>query len=247
MRRHVLIPAVVAAAAMALTGCSSDGSDASTDTTAESTTIESPSAEASTPEATDAPAAGGDGGSVSSEEWLSAVTEAEAAFLDSAGDRALRVQIEVTDTQEGSVTADSTYNPDDTFVATSNTTTPLGTIGTMRVACTVEACYYADENGEWTQTDRSAVERPEAGALAVALKELESSGSVVHTIDGSTYTVELEIPEAEGQPGGTASLVETISDTELATTLIVKIGEDASTTSSTTTFVDPAPLPNDLP
>lgn len=242
MRRLVLMPATAALAVLVLAGCSSsdDAPEPTASAASESVAAEEPAGEA----AADAPATGA---TVTGEEWLAAITEAEAAFFDAAADRALHVSIEVSDTQQGTAIADTTYNPDDTFVATSTMTAPDGTASTMDVACTVEKCFQRADGGEWTEADRSLVERPVAGAIATALQELEATGTVTHTMGDGTFTAEVDVPEAEDTPGGTASLTETITDTEMSTTMLVNVGTDSSTTTSTMTFTDPAPLPDDLP
>lgn len=249
-RRHLLALASAAAAVtLTVAGCSSsDTSDAGAATPeADASSAEASSAapEDSVPEVAVDPTMGLD--SVTGEEWLTSITDAEATFFDSAGDQALSVVINVTDTQQGTVSADTTYNPDDTFVATSTMTTLDGTESTMDVACTVDLCYQRADGGEWTEADRSLVERPVPGAIAAALQDLESSGTVTHGMGGGTFAVAVDIPEAEGQPAGTASLTETITETEMVTAMVVNVGAESSTTSSTMTVGDPVALPDDLP
>lgn len=260
MRRRTLIPlTAVALAALALTACSSDDTAADPEAAASSAAAsddkagseaeadDTPADEAGATTAPDAASVLGDLPTVSGEEWLTAITDAEGVFFDSAGDRALKVSIEVTDTVQGLATAETTYNPDDTFVATSTMAGPDGTASEMRVACTADACFRSADGGPWEETDRSLVERPVPGAVAAALQDLESSGTVTHGMADGTFAVAVDIPEAEGQPAGTASLTETITDTEMTTAMVVNVGPDSSTTRSTMSLGDPAPLPDDLP
>lgn len=261
MRRTTLVPfAAVALAALTLTACSSDDTAgepgaaaspaAASDETADSTTApdEAPTDEiGDDATAPDAASILGDLPTVSGDEWLAAITDAEGVFFDSAGDQALNVSIEVTDTAQGTATAETTYNPDDTFVATSTMTTPDGTTSEMRVACTPDACFRSADGGPWEETDRALVERPVPGAVAAALQDLESSGTVTHAMADGTFAIAVDIPEAEGQPAGTASLTETITDIQMTTAMVVNVGADSSTTRSTMSVGDPAPLPDDLP
>lgn len=238
MHRRTLVPlAAVALAALSLTACSS--SDSASEPAADEAVADTAPA--------DATSILGDLPTVSGDEWLSAITEAETAFFDSAGDRALKVSIEVTDSTQGIATAETTYNPDDTFVATSTMAGPDGTASEMRVACTADSCFRSADGGPWEETDRSLVERPVPGAVAAALQDLESSGTVTHAMADGTFAVAVDIPEAEGQPAGTASLTETITDTQMTTAMVVNVGPDSSTTRSTMSLGDAAPLPDDLP
>lgn len=256
MRIRTLAPlAAVALSALALTACSSaDSASEPTADTASEATVET---DAGTTDTTGAETAGdatadttsvlGDLPAVSGDEWLTAITDAEGVFFEAAGDRALKVSIEVTDTAQGIATAETTYNPDDTFVATSTMAGPDGTTSEMRVACTADACFRSADGGPWEETDRSLVERPVAGAVAAALQDLESSGTVTHAMADGTFAVAVDIPEAEGQPAGTASLTETITNTQMTTAMVVNVGPDSSTTRSTMSLGDAAPLPDDLP
>ena len=257
MNRRTLVPlAALALMALSLTACSSS------DTTSSGDSASEPASDAASP-ATDVPAEGvtapaeasadtatsvlGDLPTVSADEWLTAITDAEGVFFDSAGDQALKVSIEVTDTTQGTATAETTYNPDDSFVATSTMTTPDGSASEMRVACTADACFRSADGGPWEEADRSLVERPGPGAVAAALQDLQSSGTVTHAMADGTFAVAVDIPEAEGQPAGTASLTETITDSEMVTAMVVKVGPESSTTKSTMTLGAPAALPDDLP
>ncbi len=256
MRIRTLAPlAAVALTALALTGCSGNdsASELTTDAASEAAvetdtgTTDTTGAEAAGDVTTDPTAVLGDLPTVSGDEWLTAITDAERVFFDSAGDQALKVSIEVIDTAQGIATAETTYNPDDTFVATSTMTGPDGTSSTMDVACTADTCFRRVDGGPWEETDRSQVERPVPGAVAAALQDLESSGTVTHAMADGTFAVAVDIPEAEGQPAGTASLTETITDTTMVTAMVVNVGPDTSTTRSTMSLGEPAPLPEDLP
>jgi outer membrane murein-binding lipoprotein Lpp len=225
MRRTALLPIAAAAlAGLALSACSSD----------ESAVDSAPSA------ATELQPA-------EFEDWLAGIVAAEAEFYAAADGQALNVISEVSDTSQGSATADSTYNADDTFVATSTTTGADGTETTMNVACTVELCFRADESGEWMEVDRALVERPTPGTIATALEEFESTGTVTYTMADGAFRASVDIAEAEGQPAGTAVLEEIFGDEQMVSSLVITVGEDSTTTTSTLSIGEPAPLPDDLP
>lgn len=235
MNRRLLIPAsALAAMTLAITGCSS---------TSDTTPADTAASEAST----DAGAEATDLAATTSEEWLAAVTSSEASFFDAGQAQALQVVVTVTDSVEGGATADSTYNPDDTFVGSSTLTSADGTESTLRVACTATMCFRSEEGAPWEEADRALIERPAPGAVGAAVQNLESVGTVTYSTNGNDFAASVVIPEAEGQAAGTAELTETVGESEITTTMTVTSGENTNTTVSTITYGDAAPLPTDLP